>query len=112
MRPGGKRPGDGTAGHGPAGCRAVALLGALRRDKSHRISAVEPYFASGDLLIGVMASSAKAADLRRDQRYVLHSAVTGPDAGERELKLSGIASTSTAGKLPVPAVERPEEDLP
>ena len=81
----------------------------LRRmaDPSLIGGAVEPYFASGGLLIGVMASSAQAADLRRDQRYVLRSAVTGPDAGERELKQSGIA-----GKLPVPAVERPEEFLP
>jgi len=72
----------------------VALLGTLRRDRSPRISPVEPYVASGELLIGVMASSAKAADLRRDQKYVLHSAVTGPDAGEGELKLSGTASTA------------------
>jgi Pyridoxamine 5'-phosphate oxidase len=71
----------------------VALLGTLRRDGSPRISPVEPYLGGGELLIGVMASSTKAADLRRDHRYVLHSAVTGPDAGEGELKLSGTAST-------------------
>jgi hypothetical protein len=72
----------------------VALLGTLRRDRSPRISPVEPYVAGGELLIGVMASSAKAADLRRDQRCALHSAVTGPDAGEGELKLSGTAGVS------------------
>ena len=38
-----------------------------------------------------MAWSAKASDLRRDPRYVLHSAVTGPDSGEGELKLYGSA---------------------
>jgi hypothetical protein len=38
-----------------------------------------------------MAGSAKASDLRRDPRYVLHSAVTGPDSGEGELKLYGSA---------------------
>jgi hypothetical protein len=69
----------------------VAMLGTLRRDGSPRISPVEPYIAKGQLLIGVMAWSAKAADLRRDWRYVLHSAVTGPDAGEGELKLCGAA---------------------
>jgi hypothetical protein len=69
----------------------VALLGTLRRDGRPRISPVEPCLAFGELLIGVMASSVKAADLRRDRRCVLHSAVTGPDAGEGELKLSGIA---------------------
>ena len=38
-----------------------------------------------------MAWSAKAADLLRDPRYVLHSAVTGADNGEGELKLHGAA---------------------
>jgi Pyridoxamine 5'-phosphate oxidase len=67
----------------------VALLGTLRRDGSPRISPVEPFFAGGHLLLGVMAWSAKARDLRRDPRCVLHSAVTAPDAGEAELKLYG-----------------------
>jgi hypothetical protein len=53
----------------------VALLGTLRRDGSPRISPVEPYLWEGQLLIGAMAWSPKAADLRRDLRYVLHSAV-------------------------------------
>jgi hypothetical protein len=39
-----------------------------------------------------MAWSAKAGDLRRDPRYVLHSVVTGPDSGEGELKLYGSAA--------------------
>ncbi len=69
----------------------VALLGTLRRDGSPRISPIEPYRVGGQLLIGVMAWSQKAADLRRDPRYVLHSAITGPDSGEGELKLYGSA---------------------
>jgi hypothetical protein len=69
----------------------VALLGTLRSDGSPRISPIEPYIAEGELLAGAMAWSTKAADLRRDRRYVLHSAVTGPDAGEGELKLYGPA---------------------
>lgn len=72
-------------------CPRVALLGTLRRDASPRISPVEPYIAEGQLLIGAMAWSGKAADLRRDPRYVLHSTVTDPDSGEGELKLSGSA---------------------
>lgn len=72
-------------------CPRVALLGTLRRDASPRISPVEPCVADGRLLIGAMAWSGKAADLRRDPRYVLHSAITGPDNGEGELKLSGTA---------------------
>jgi hypothetical protein len=70
----------------------VALLGTLRRDGSPRISPIEPYIAGGQLLIGAMAWSTKAADLRRDPRYVLHSTTTGPDSGEGELKLYGQAA--------------------
>jgi hypothetical protein len=70
----------------------VALLGTLRRDGSPRISPIEAYLAEGQLLIGAMAWSAKASDLRRDPRYVLHSAVTSPDSGEGELKLNGPAA--------------------
>jgi hypothetical protein len=69
----------------------IALLGTLRRDGSPRISPIEPYFARGQLLVGAMAWSRKAADLLRDPRFVLHSAVTGPDSGEGELKLHGSA---------------------
>ncbi len=69
----------------------VALLGTLRRDSSPRISPTEPYIVEGQLLIGAMAWSRKADDLRRDPRYVLHSAVTGPDSGEGEFKLYGSA---------------------
>jgi hypothetical protein len=69
----------------------VALLGTLRRDSSPRISPVEPCITEGQLLIGAMAWSRKTTDLRRDPRYVLHSAVTDPDRGEGELKLSGAA---------------------
>jgi len=67
----------------------VAMLGTLRPDGSPRISPVEPYLVNGQLLVGAIAWSTKAADLRRDPRYVLHSVVTGPDSGEGELKLHG-----------------------
>jgi hypothetical protein len=69
----------------------VALLGTLRRSGAPRISPIEPYFVEGELLVGVMTWSQKADDLRRDPRYVLHSAITHPDSGEGECKLSGQA---------------------
>ena len=69
----------------------VGLLGTLRRDGSPRISPLEPYFVEGQLLIGAMAWSRKVADLRRDPRYVLHSAITDPDGGDGELKINGSA---------------------
>jgi hypothetical protein len=69
----------------------VALLGTLRRDGSPRISPVEPYFVRGQLVFGVMRSR-KGADLARDPRCTLHSAVTDPQGSEGEFKLFGRAA--------------------
>jgi Pyridoxamine 5'-phosphate oxidase len=69
----------------------IALLGTLRRSGAPRISPVEPFLVSGQLLFGVMAWSGKARDLARDPRCVVHSAVSSPDAGVGELKLYGRA---------------------
>jgi hypothetical protein len=69
----------------------IVLLGTLRADGSPRISAIEPYFAGGQLLFGAMAWSRKVSDLDRDPRVVLHSALTGPDNAEPEIKLYGRA---------------------
>jgi predicted pyridoxine 5'-phosphate oxidase superfamily flavin-nucleotide-binding protein len=69
----------------------VALLATLRRDGSPRISPVEPFFAEGHLLFGAMAWTLKVRDLERDPRCTLHSAITGPNEGEGELKLYGRA---------------------
>ena len=67
----------------------LALIGTIRADGSPRISPIEPYFTSGDLVFGVMARSHKARDLARDPRCVLHTAVVDPNAGEPEFKLYG-----------------------
>jgi hypothetical protein len=69
----------------------VALLATLRRDGSPRISPVEPYLAEGHLLFGAMAWTLKVRDLERDARCTLHSAITGPNEREGELKLYGRA---------------------
>jgi hypothetical protein len=74
----------------------VCLLGTLRKDGSPRISPVEPYLSGGELLFGAMAWSLKAADLLRDPRCVLHSAITSPDNAEPELKLYGCASEASS----------------
>ena len=70
----------------------VALLATLRKDGSPRISPVEPYLTQGHLLFGAMSWSLKTRDLLRDPRCVLHSAISGPDSGEGELKLYGRAT--------------------
>jgi Pyridoxamine 5'-phosphate oxidase len=70
----------------------IGLLGTIRADGSPRISPVEPYFMPDALLFGAMSRSAKARDLARDPRCVLHSAIGEPDAGETEFKLYGTAT--------------------
>jgi hypothetical protein len=72
----------------------VAMLGTVRQDGSPRISPIEPHLHTGELLIAAMVWSQKAADLKRDPRYVLHSPVTGSETGEAEFKLSGSAIQS------------------
>ena len=52
---------------------------------------MEPYFTEGHLLFGAMAWSSKVGDLLRNQRCVLHSAVSGANTGEGEFKLYGRA---------------------
>ena len=71
----------------------VALLATVREDGSPRISPVEPYLSQGQLLFGAMSWSLKTRDLVRDPRCTLHSAITGPDNAEGELKLHGRAIT-------------------
>jgi len=67
----------------------LAMLGTVRADGSPRISSIEPYLDSGELLLGVIRNSAKARDLLRDPRCTLHSVVDDPDSGEPELTLRG-----------------------
>jgi hypothetical protein len=61
----------------------VLLTGTTRRDGSARISGVEPLVSDGELWLSMMPVSAKARDLSRDPRILLHSVVTSPSpAGE------------------------------
>lgn len=69
----------------------MCLIGTLRADGSPRITPVEPYLTAGDLLIGMMAGSRKAADLLRDPRLVVHSTVTRWEADVGDFKLYGTA---------------------
>jgi hypothetical protein len=69
----------------------VALIGTIRKDGSPRIDPVEPFFAHGHLLLGMLRESRKALDLLRDPRCAVHSAVSRPDGSEGEFKLHGRA---------------------
>jgi hypothetical protein len=54
------------------------VLGTLRRDGSPRVSGIEVEFVDGELLMGMMAGSMKAQDLRRNPRLALHAASEDP----------------------------------
>jgi hypothetical protein len=75
----------------------LILLGTIRADGTPRISPVEPVYAGQHLLLGMMWRSQKALDLLRDARYLIHSVVTSPDAGEGEFKLRGRAVELAVG---------------
>jgi hypothetical protein len=68
----------------------VLLVGTIRRDGSARISGAEPLVMDGDLWLSMMRASAKAVDLARDPRILLHSIITGPGPAA-EVKLRGTA---------------------
>src|SRR5918996_1936496 len=54
------------------------VLATLRRDGSPRVSGIEATFTDGELWLGMMPGSRKAADLRRDPRLALHSTSVDP----------------------------------
>lgn len=69
----------------------LALLATLRRDGSPRISGIETAFGEGELWLGMMPRSLKAADLLRDSRLALHSATADKNVSAGDAKLSGAA---------------------
>ena len=73
----------------------VLLVGTVRRDGSPRISGAEPLVMDGDLWLSMMRGSAKARDLARDRRILLHSIVTGPEPAA-EVKVRGTVRADDA----------------
>ena len=67
----------------------VVLLGTVRKDGSPRISPVEPLIVQGELYLGMMWKSLKAADLLRDPHCTVHSAIRDRMAKDGEFKLHG-----------------------
>jgi len=71
----------------------VVLVATIRRDGTPRPSPVEPYVLDGDLWLSMMWQSAKARDLLRDPRILVHSVISGRDGAAGELKIRGAART-------------------
>lgn len=69
----------------------VCLVGTLRQDGSPRISPVEPEFAEGHLMLGMMWQSKKALDLLRDPRCTVHSIVKDRHGTDGDFKIFGKA---------------------
>jgi hypothetical protein len=55
-------------------------IATLRRDGSPRISGSELQFTDGEVTLGMMDSSLKLADVRRDPRIAVHSPTLEPPA--------------------------------
>src|ERR1700739_4268484 len=72
----------------------VVLIGTTRRDSSARISGVEPLVMDGELWLSVMPASAKARDLDRDPRILVHSIVTSPSP-PAEIMMRGAVRAET-----------------
>ena len=67
-------------------------MATLRKDGSPRISGIECNFDNGELWLGMMADSLKAADVLRDARVAIHSASDdsdGTSAWPGDAKLAG-----------------------
>jgi hypothetical protein len=71
------------------------VLATLRSDGSPRVSGIEATFSDGEVWIGSMPESRKAADLARDPRLALHCTSDDPPADSTtwsgDAKLAGRA---------------------
>jgi hypothetical protein len=69
----------------------LGLLATVRRDGFPRISGIEPMFANGELWLGMMEGSRKAADLLRDPRFALHNATIDKQVAGGDARITGRA---------------------
>lgn len=67
----------------------VVLVATIRQDGTARLSPVEPLVMDGDLWLSMMWQSAKARDLLRDPRVLVHSIITSRDGAGGEFKIRG-----------------------
>jgi hypothetical protein len=77
----------------------VVLVATVRQDGTPRLSPVEPFILDGDLWLSMMWQSAKARDLLRDPRILVHSVVTSRDGAEGEFKVRGTSRLEGDGAV-------------
>ena len=73
-----------------------AVLATLRGDGSPRLSGMEAPVRSGHLWLAMTPGSHKAADLRRDPRFSLHSAPDVETLLEGDARIDGIVAPADA----------------
>ena len=75
----------------------LGFLATLRADGSPRLSGIEPFFWDGELWLGMMPGSLKAADAVRDPRVALHAATVDKEVKDGDAKVAGrlVPVTST-----------------
>lgn len=69
----------------------VVLVVTIRSDGTPRLSPVEPLIVDGDLWLSMMWHSAKALDLLRDPRILVHNVVASRSGTDGEFKIRGTA---------------------
>lgn len=77
----------------------LVVVGMLRKDGWPRISPCEVDIAAGRLFLGMMWRSAKALDLLRDPRLVVHSVTCNREGTDGDIKLYGRAIEVSDGSL-------------
>jgi hypothetical protein len=70
----------------------IAFLATISRDGSPRVNPVAPVICQGRLLLFIEPISPKAADLRRDGRYAIHSLVDNLSGTGGEFSIKGRAT--------------------
>jgi hypothetical protein len=91
-------------------------MATVRKDGSPRISGTEAKFFEGDIYLGSMPGSRKAADLRRDPRLALHCAPIYTKLTDGDAKLSGraveVTDPGVIARFTDSLEERPPDPFP
>ncbi|MHA2102955.1 MAG: pyridoxamine 5'-phosphate oxidase [Candidatus Hodarchaeales archaeon] len=83
----------------------VAYLGTIRKDEFPRVHPVTPIISSERLFIFMEPTSPKGYDLRRINRYAIHSNVNDTDGSNGEFRISGYAKLIEDDNIRKEAVE-------